>query len=113
LVGTAAVTPYPLASSTDKVAAPVTWKAGWDAKGWPTGNTPRVGAVVWYAPGTGGADPTFGHVAVVKEVKDNGSYVEEGYNGNPPPNDHSYYTRTVANTVPSAFLYLPAHEENK
>ncbi|WP_345454062.1 CHAP domain-containing protein [Arthrobacter gyeryongensis] len=91
----------------------LTWKAGWDAKGWPTGSTPRVGAVVWYAPGAGGADPNFGHVAVVKEVKDNGTYVEEGYNGNPAPADHSYYTRTVTSTVPSAFLYLPTQEEKK
>ncbi|WP_354149635.1 CHAP domain-containing protein [Arthrobacter sp. 754] len=91
----------------------LTWKAGWDAKGWDSGSTPRVGAVVWYAPGAGGADPNFGHVAVVKEVKDNGTYVEEGYNGNPAPADHSYYTRTVTNTVPSAFLYLPTPEEKK
>jgi surface antigen len=91
----------------------LTWKSGWNAKGWPTGSTPRVGAVVWYAPGAGGADPNFGHVAVVKEVKDDGTYVEEGYNGNPAPADHSYYTRTVTNTVPSAFLYLPTHEEKK
>ncbi len=91
----------------------LTWKSGWDAKGWPTGSTPRVGAVVWYAPGAGGSDPSFGHVAVVKEVKDDGTYVEEGYNGNPPPDDHSYYTRTVGNAVPSAFLYLPTQEETK
>ena len=96
-----------------QLGSAVTWKAGWDAKGWPTGNTPRVGAVVWYAPGAGGADPNYGHVAVVKDVKDNGTYVEEGYNGNPAPADHSYYTRTVANTVPSAFLYLPTQEEKK
>jgi surface antigen len=91
----------------------LTWKAGWDAKGWDSGSTPRVGAVVWYAPGAGGADPDFGHVAVVKEVKNNGTYVEEGYNGNPAPADHSYYTRIVSNTVPSAFLYLPTQEEKK
>jgi surface antigen len=91
----------------------VTWKAGWDAKGWPTGSVPRVGAVVWYAPGAGGADPTYGHVAVVKEVKEDGTYVEEGYNGNPPPDDHNYYTRTVSSDVPSAFLYLPTQEEKK
>lgn len=91
----------------------LTWKAGWDAKGWPTGNTPRVGAVVWYAPGAGGADPNFGHVAVVKEVKANGTYVEEGYNGNPAPEDHNYYTRTVSSNVPSSFLYLPIQEEKK
>ncbi|MET3937144.1 hypothetical protein ABIE00_005260 [Arthrobacter sp. OAP107] len=35
----------------------LTWKAGWDAKGWATGSTPRVGAVVWYAPGAGGSGP--------------------------------------------------------
>ncbi|MDR7165862.1 surface antigen [Pseudarthrobacter oxydans] len=91
----------------------LTWKSGWDAKGWPTGSVPRVGAVVWYAPGAGGADPTYGHVAVVKEVKDDGTYVEEGYNGNPPPDDHNYYTRTVSNEIPSAFLYLPTQEEKK
>lgn len=91
----------------------VTWKAGWDAKGWPTGAVPRLGAVVWYAPGAGGADPTFGHVAVVKEVKDDGTYVEEGYNGNPAPDDHNYYTRTVSSNVTSAFLYLPTQEEKK
>lgn len=91
----------------------LTWKAGWDAKGWDAGSTPRVGAVVWYASGAGGADPNFGHVAVVKEVKDKGTYVEEGYNGNPAPADHSYYTRTVNNAVPSAFLYLPTQEEKK
>lgn len=96
-----------------KLGSALTWKAGWDAKGWATGSTPRVGSVVWYAPGAGGADPTYGHVAVVKEVKDNGTYVEEGYNGNPPPDDHNYYTRTVSNTVPSAFLYLPIQEEKK
>ncbi|MFC8523924.1 CHAP domain-containing protein [Pseudarthrobacter sp. NPDC057230] len=96
-----------------KLGSALTWKAGWDARGWPTGSTPRVGAVVWYAPGAGRADPTFGHVAVVKEVRDNGTYVEEGYNGNPPPDDHNYYTRTVSNTVPSAFLYLPTQEEKR
>jgi hypothetical protein len=50
---------------------------------------------------------------VVKEIRDNGTYVEEGYNGNPAPADHSYYTRTVSSTVPSAFLYLPTQEEKK
>ncbi|MFC8041736.1 CHAP domain-containing protein [Paenarthrobacter sp. NPDC057355] len=85
----------------------LTWKDGWDAKGWPTGKTPRVGAVVWYAPGAGGADGTYGHVAIVKAVAGDGSYLEEGYNGNPAPNDHTYYTRKVQNGTPSAFLYLP------
>jgi hypothetical protein len=85
----------------------LTWKDGWDAKGWPTGKTPRVGAVVWYSPGIGGADGAYGHVAIVKAVNGDGSFLEEGYNGNPAPNDHTYYTRTVQNGTPSAFLYLP------
>ena len=88
----------------------LTWKDGWDAKGWPTGTTPRVGAVVWYSPGTGGADGKYGHVAVVKAVNGDGSFLEEGYNGNPAPNDHTYYTRTVPNGTPSAFLYLPGSD---
>lgn len=85
----------------------VTWRDGWQAKGWPTGKAPQVGAVVWYAPGVGGADSTWGHVAVVKAVNPDGSYVEEGYNGNPAPNDHAYYTRTVQDSTPSLFLYVP------
>lgn len=86
---------------------PFSWKTGWDVKGWPTGVEPRPGAVVWYAPGIGGADAEYGHVAVVKSVNSDGTYVEEGYNGDPPPNDHRYYTRTIRNNVPSAFLYVP------
>lgn len=89
----------------------LTWKDGWQAKGWATGSTPRVGSVVWYGPGVGGADAKYGHVAVVKAVKEDGTFTEEGYNGNPAPEDHKYYTRTVQNNVPSAFLYLPGLEE--
>ncbi|MEA5456962.1 transglycosylase SLT domain-containing protein [Sinomonas sp. JGH33] len=83
------------------------WLTGWQVKGWPTGNTPKPGAVVYYAPGVGGADSVYGHVAVVKALNGDGTYVEEGYNGNPAPDDHKYYTRTVKDTVPSAFLYVP------
>ncbi|MBT2594055.1 CHAP domain-containing protein [Arthrobacter sp. ISL-72] len=91
----------------------LSWRDGWNARGWPTGSAPRVGAVVWYAPGAGGADPIYGHVAVVKAVNADGSCLEEGYNGNPAPEDHMYYTRTVNNAVPSAFLYVPGAEEKK
>lgn len=104
--------PYKILNGTFRpdgalLGSALTWKDGWDAKGWPTGKTPRVGAVVWYSPGTGGADGTYGHVAIVKAVNGDGSFLEEGYNGNPAPNDHTYYTRTVQNGTPSAFLYLP------
>lgn len=84
------------------------WLTGWQVKGWPTGTTPKVGAVVFYAPGVGGSDPGYGHVAVVKAVNSDGTYLEEGYNGNPAPNDHQYYTRIIKNSLPSQFLYVPA-----
>jgi surface antigen len=96
-----------------RLGSALSWKDGWNAKGWPTGASPRVGAVVWHAPGAGGADPTYGHVAVVKATNADGSFLEEGYNGNPAPEDHRYYTRTVNNEVPSAFLYVPGEEEKK
>ncbi|KHL01747.1 transglycosylase SLT domain-containing protein [Sinomonas humi] len=83
------------------------WLTGWQVKGWATGKDPKPGAVVFYGPGVGGADATYGHVAVVKSVAADGTYVEEGYNGNPAPNDHQYYTRTVKDSVPTAFLYVP------
>ncbi|MFE4542424.1 CHAP domain-containing protein [Arthrobacter sp. NPDC056727] len=107
--------PYKILNGTFRpdgalLGSALTWKDGWDAKGWPTGTTPRVGAVVWYSPGTGGADGTYGHVAIVKAVNGDGSFLEEGYNGNPAPNDHTYYTRTVQNGTPSAFLYLPGSD---
>jgi hypothetical protein len=110
--------PYKILNSTFRpdgvsLGSALSWKDGWNAKGWPTGSTPRVGAVVWYAPGAGGADPTYGHVAVVKAVHADGTYLEEGYNGNPAPEDHRYYTRTVNNDVPSAFLYVPGGPEQK
>lgn len=85
----------------------VEWLQAWQVKGWPTGQSPRPGAVVYYGAGRGGADPTYGHVAVVQSVNADGTYVEEGYNGEPAPNDHQYYTRVVQNTTPSSFLYMP------
>lgn len=83
-----------------------TWQGHWDSKGWGSGKKPVVGAVVWYAPGQAGAS-SFGHVAVVKEVYEDGTFMEEGYNGLAAPNDHKYYTRKTANDAPSAFLYIP------
>lgn len=108
--------PYKILNSTFRpdgvnLGSALSWRDGWNARGWPTGPAPRVGAVVWYAPGAGGADPTYGHVAVVKAVNADGTYLEEGYNGNPAPEDHKYYTRTVNNDVPSAFLYVPGGQE--
>ena len=83
------------------------WLGHWNSRGWFSGRNPVVGAVVYYAPGAAGASATYGHVAVVKEVHDDGTFLEEGYNGLGAPNDHQYYTRTVSNSAVSAFLYIP------
>ena len=84
------------------------WLTGWQVKGWSYGKTPKPGAIVYYAPGVGGSDKAYGHVAVVKAVNQDGTYLEEGYNGNPAPDDHNYYTRNISNATPSMFLYVPA-----
>lgn len=82
------------------------WLGHWTGRGWPSGHEPRVGAVVYYGPNVAGMS-SYGHVAIVKEVHDDGTFVEEGYNGLGAPNDHIYYTRVVSNNSPSAFLYMP------
>ena len=82
------------------------WLGHWTGRGWPSGHEPRVGAVVYYGPHVAGMSG-YGHVAIVKEVRDDGTFVEEGYNGLGAPNDHIYYTRVVSNGSPSAFLYMP------
>ena len=85
------------------------WRGHWINQGWKVGNKPVVGAIVYYAPGASGASATYGHVAVVKQVNDDGTFLEEGYNGLGAPRDHQYYTRTVSNGAVSAFLYIPGH----
>ena len=85
------------------------WRGHWINQGWQIGNKPVVGAIVYYSPGTAGASAAYGHVAVVKQVNDDGTFLEEGYNGLGAPNDHQYYTRTVSNNAVSAFLYIPGH----
>lgn len=86
----------------------VTYLDAWKVKGWSYGHTPVVGAVVYFngsSPfaATGG----YGHVAIVKEVLPDGSYMEEGYNFGLPPGDHKYYTMKRKNADPTFFLYLP------
>ncbi|MDB5243864.1 MAG: surface antigen [Spirosoma sp.] len=99
--------PYKYDSLTIRPGSALSWKAAWDREGWPTGTTPRVGAIIWYSPGTGGSDPTYGHVAVVRAINPDGMVQEEGYNGETAPNDHRYYTRTIPANLPSAYLYIP------
>jgi surface antigen len=54
-----------------------------------------------------------GHIASVQKVNDDGTFVEEGYNGNPPPDDHKYYTRTVKDSRNQrSSLYTPDAKDN-
>lgn len=88
------------------------WLTGWQVKGWPTGSEPKPGAVVFYGPQS---DNPYGHVAIVKSVNSDGTFVEEGYNidmdGSGP--NHRYYTRNMANSEPARFLYIPAEPTPK
>lgn len=83
------------------------YRSAWENKGWPVDRTPEVGAVAWFGPTNALAPSGYGHVAIVKEVLADGSYIEEGYNFGLPPGDHQYYTIKRANTAPDAFLHIP------
>lgn len=83
------------------------WADAWRARGWAADHKPRVGDVAYYAAGHPNAPGPFGHVAVVKAVYGDGTYLEEGYNFGHPPTDHMYYQIKHADSVPSLFLHLP------
>jgi surface antigen len=88
-----------------------TWKAAWERQGWGTGETPKVGAITWYAPGSAGGSVTYGHVGVVKAINPDGTIIEEGYNIDLGSGaNHAYYTRTIQAGFPSAYLYIPGKE---
>ena len=100
--------PYKYNSLDIQPGSAGTWKAAWDRQGWATGHTPKVGAIIWYAPGSDGGDAVYGHVAVVKAVNPDGTVVEEGYNIDLGTGaNHNYYTRTIQAGYPSAYLYIP------
>lgn len=88
------------------------WLQAWKVKGWPTGKTPKEGAIVFYGPNAGSAG-SMGHIASVRSYKGGDSFEEEGYNGNPEPDDHKYYTRTVKNSDVTMFLYMPDGKDEK
>lgn len=71
------------------------WKRAWEAKGWPTGDVPQVGAVAWVPGGN--------HVAYVSGVLADGSVVIEEYNGMV---DHGYSQRVIPPTG-AYYLYAP------
>lgn len=70
------------------------WKQAWIKAGLPTGPTPSVGSVAWFA----GAN----HVAFVSGILDDGYVLVEEYNWN---NDHGYSRRIIA---PGDAYYLSA-----
>lgn len=50
------------------------WGKNAKAKGYKTDNQPHVGWAVSFSQGAGGADPTYGHVAVVEAISDDGKH---------------------------------------
>lgn len=50
------------------------WGANAKAKGYKTDSQPHVGWAVSFAQGADGADPTYGHVAVVEAISDDGKH---------------------------------------
>lgn len=50
------------------------WSQNAAAQGWPIGPYPRTGDIAVFQPGVLGADNVTGHVAVVRQVLDNGTY---------------------------------------
>ncbi len=69
------------------------WKAAWLAHGWPTGATPKPGAVAWFGDN---------HVGYVNGILDNGQVLIEEYNYVP----HAYGTRVI-NASQAYYLYPP------
>lgn len=64
------------------------WADSARALGYWVDNTPRVGDVVVFQAGQANADPVYGHVAIVEQVKDNGNKIvisetSASYNGVP------------------------------
>lgn len=53
---------------------PRNWDDNAGAQGWPVGPYPRTGDIAVFEPGVLGADPVAGHLAVVRQVFDNGTY---------------------------------------
>lgn len=71
------------------------WKAAWLNHGWPTGATPKVGAVAWF--------PGQNHVAYVSGILQSGQIVIDEYNMG---GMHEYDQRVIdPSTV--EFLYAP------
>lgn len=75
------------------------WASSAQAAGFSTGYTPQAGAVAVFQPGMDGADPNYGHVAVVDSVNSDGTIniSEANYAGS------SYHTRTIS---PSGITFI-------
>lgn len=86
------------------------WATAWRAKGWPADNTPEVGAMAHFAPGAVGASQTYGHIAVVLSVNDDGTVTIEEYNGATP---YQYSTRTIPADQVTTYLHIPDSEKAK
>lgn len=87
------------------------WSANLAGAGYVTDTIPKVGAIAWWGPGW--ADTIFtgyaGHVAVVKEVHDDGTVTIEQYNM--APNEHGYSTMKMNATAVQGYIHVADTEK--
>lgn len=76
------------------------WGATGHRLGYTVTQTPKVGSMISFAPGTAGSDPRYGHVAFVEAVGPNGILISEG---------NVYGGTTISYRVISNELALSSH----
>ncbi|MGK3708806.1 CHAP domain-containing protein [Arthrobacter sp. IK3] len=86
------------------------WSANLARAGYVTDNVPKVGAIAWWGPGW--TDTIFtgyaGHVAVVKEVHDDGTVTIEQYNA--APKEHAYSVQRLNATAVQGYIHVADRE---
>jgi surface antigen len=90
------------------------WTANAATAGWPTGNTPRVGAIVVCQPGAcGGADAVNGHVGYVEGVNSPTSFIvsEMNWPDTAPGCVVRYRTASTGTGVSFIYKKSPVYQE--
>lgn len=87
------------------------WSSNLAGAGFITDNTPKAGAIAWWGPGW--TDTIFtgyaGHVAVVKEVHDDGTVTIEQYNA--APKEHAYSQQRIKASAVQGYIHVADTED--
>ncbi|MCC3292823.1 CHAP domain-containing protein [Arthrobacter sp. zg-Y1110] len=82
------------------------WSSNLAGAGYVTDDIPKAGAIAWWGPGW--QDTIFtgyaGHVAVVKEVHDDGTVTIEQYNA--APKEHAYSVQRINATAVQGYIHV-------